>query len=257
MTKENKNQKNKTKENLEENSKNKKTNKGLVLVLALVIILAILALNSYLNKRGTVRQMTSEEVESAVLAGNFVASSLRGIDNSDIVLGKKNAKVKLIVYEDLSSYFSAEFDKTLDQLRAEVGDKVAIAFRPYANKMFPNSIYVNLWSQCANDQGKFFEARDLLLSEAENDSLSEEYLDEYSQRIGLNQDLVNECLRTEKYLSKLENIKNEAERFDVYGVPTIFVDSEMIVGARPFDDIVDGDGKKIEGMKNIVYRHLD
>ena len=228
-----------------------------IFMIVFIFILSTFVFVIYSGNKKTVRQMTPEEVKSVVEAGNFVASNLRGIDDSDIVLGKKNAKVKVIVYEDLSSYYSAEFDKTLDMLRREVGDKVAIAFRPYADKMFPNSIYINLWSQCANEQGKFFEARDLLLGEIESDSLSEEYLDEYSKRIGLNQGLINECLRNEKYLPKLEKMKTEAEKFDVYGVPTVFVGSEMIVGARSFDDVVGNNGEKLEGMKNIIYRHLN
>lgn len=237
--------------------KDKRITSVFMIVFILILTMIVFVISSGNKNKRLVDSMSPEEVASVVEAGNFLADGLRGIDNSDIVIGKKNAKVKVIVYEDLSSYYSAEFDKTLDLIRREVGEDVAIAFRPYADKMFSNSVSVNLWSQCANEQGKFFEARDLLLDEVKKESLSEDYLDEYGQKIGLNQDLVNDCLNKEKYLPRLEKIKSEAERFDVYGVPTIFVDNEMIVGARSFNDTVNNSGEKLEGMRSIIYRHLN
>ncbi|MCK9438518.1 MAG: thioredoxin domain-containing protein [Patescibacteria group bacterium] len=237
--------------------KDKRITSVFMIVFILILTMIVFAIYGGNKIKRVVDTMSPEEVASVVEAGNFLADGLRGMDNSDIILGKKNAKIKVIVYEDLSSYYSAEFDETLDLIRREVGDDVAIAFRPYADKMFSNSVSVNLWSQCANEQGKFFEARDLLLDEVKKDSLSVDYLGDYGQKIGLNQGLIDDCLNKEKYLPRLEKIKSEAERFDVYGVPTIFVDNEMIVGARSFNDTVNNNGEKLEGMRNIIYRHLN
>lgn len=236
---------------------NKKITMVFTMVFLFLLIVIVLTIYSSNKDKNIVDKMSPEEIKSVVDAGNFLSGDLRKIDDSDIVLGKKNAKVKVIVYEDLSSYYSAQFDETLGMIRKDLGDQVAIAFRPYADKMFAGSILINMWSQCANEQGKFFEARDLLLEEVKKDSLSEDSLNSYGQQIGLNIDSVNKCLQEEKYLPKLERIKDEAERFDVYGVPTVFVDNEMIVGARSFNDIVNNNGEKLEGMKNIIYRHLN
>lgn len=226
-----------------------------VFTFLLIMVVFVIAKSDF-GKTKKHQELSAEDIESLVAAGDFLSPSLRSVDDSDVFLGKKNADVELIVYEDLSSYYSAEFSKTIDSIRQNFGDKVLVAFRPYANKMFPLSISTNLWAQCAMEQGKFFEARKLLLKQAENETLSEEYFSNYAKEIGLNLDSLEKCVKGEKYLAKLEGLKKEAERFDVYGAPTVFVNNEMIIGARSFEDVTNGDGQNLEGMKNIISRNL-
>ena len=231
---------------------------GVGIVVIVFFILAItLSIRQAGNKPEGQYQISLEEMREALNSGNFASDDLRKIDGDDIILGSKNAKLQVIVYEDLSSYYSALLDESLSAIRQDFGNEIAIAFRPYADKAFLGAISVNLWSQCANDQGKFFEARDKVFQELREDSFSEEFLPIYSEEIGLDLDILNKCLEDEKYLTRLEYLKGEAENFDVYGAPTTFVDEEMVTGARSVDDVVSSSGEQLEGLRSIVSRHLN
>lgn len=235
--------------------KNKKNNLAFtgVFVLFLALIIFLVIKNSP-GKGG--QEFSAKEKGSLVTSGNFLSPSLRLFDNSDVFLGEKDAEIEIIVYEDLSSYYSAEFNKTIDLIKQDFGDKVVIVFRPYASKMFPLSMTTNLWAQCAMDQGKFFEARSILLEKVEDETLSEEYFSAYAEEVNLDLNSLEQCVKEGRHLAKLEDLRKEAEEFDVYGAPTVFVNKEMVIGARSFEDVISGDGQKLEGMKNIISRNL-
>lgn len=238
---------------------NKKMNLAVFSLFAFLLLMFvfIIFVNNKEETKNVTKELSSQEIKEVIDAGNFVSKDLRLVDQSDIFISGKKPKVNIIIYEDLSNYYSAEFNETIDYIKKDFGDKILIAFRPYADKMYPNSIEANLWSQCAREQGKFFEFRDFLLQQAKNDNFSEDNYINYAKEINLDINGIDICLKNSEKLAQLEKIKNEAENFDVYGVPTIFVGSEMIVGSRSYDNSVNGSGEKLEGMRNIISRHLN
>ena len=178
----------------------------------------------------------------------------RGIDNSDIIIGQGD--LEIIVYEDLSDFYSVKFDKTLEAIKENFSDQVTIAFRPYANKMFSLSYPTNSLMECAKEQNKFFEARELILQKVDQDILNEDDFLSYGEELSLNTEDLKQCLLNDKYISKIEKSSKEAESFGVYGSPAIFVDKQLIVGARDFENVINGGGEELLGMKNIINEKL-
>ncbi|HOZ53241.1 MAG TPA: thioredoxin domain-containing protein [bacterium] len=190
---------------------------------------------------------------------NIVNSSgevreVRGVDGSDIVIGQ--GELEIIVYEDLSDFYSVKFNKTLNTIKENFSDQVKIAFRPYANKMFSLSYPTNSFVECAKEQNKFFEARELVLQKVEQDILNEDDFLIYGEELRLNNETLKLCLLNDKYISEIEEFSKEAEGFGVYGSPAIFVGRQLIVGARDFENVVNGGGEELLGMKNIINEKL-
>jgi hypothetical protein len=190
---------------------------------------------------------------------NIVNSSgevleVRGIDNSDIIIGQGG--LEIIIYEDLSDFYSVKFDKTLEAIKENFSDQVTIAFRPYANKMFSLSYPTNSLIECAKEQNKFFETRKLILQKVDEDILNEDDFLSYGEELGLNNETLKLCLLGDKYISEIEESRKEAESFGVYGSPAIFVGKQLIVGARDFEDVINGGGEELLGMKNIINEKL-
>ena len=225
---------------------------SIIFIFLLFIIVYVIVNN---NKQKN--SLSMEDRQEIIRAGNFVASSLRFIDDSDIVLGKKNSKVSVIVYEDLSDYYSVKFDETLDLIFEEFKNNIIVAFRPYISEKSSVSNSLNLFAYCANKQNKFFETRKIILNFNKNDFLFEEDFFEFLKELDLEEESFNLCMNSNESFEVLLGLKKEAENFDVYGVPTIFVNQEMIVGSRKFEDIINLEGEKIEGMKNIIIRNLN
>jgi hypothetical protein len=233
-----------------------KNNKYLFILLIIVFVI-IFSVIIFSKKDREDNGLEVGEVQAIIDSGNFLAENIRGIDEDDYVVGNNRADVDIIVYEDISNYFSADLNKTIEIIKSNYPKEVKIAFRPYIDKSFPFSVSSGLFVLCAGEQDKFFEARKLLLSEVEKSSLSEESFSAYMEKLELNKDSMNNCLKDEEKLGELESIKVEAESFEVFGSPTIFVGSEKIGGARPFEDFKDNRDKEIDGMESIINRHLE
>ncbi len=232
-------------------------NKKYLLIVVLIIFLIISLTIVFFKKNKKENSLIAEDIQAVISSGNFISENIRGVDESDYVLGEKKAKVSMIIYEDVSNYFSADLNKTIELIRDTFPRQVKIAFRPYANKSFPFSIDSNLFTLCAGEQDKFFEARNLLISKAEENSISKENFDLYIEELGLDMGQINNCLKDENKLKELEGMVIEAESFEVFGSPTIFIGSEKIGGARPFENYVDNENKERDGLKTIINRHLE
>jgi len=62
---------------------------------------------------------------------SWVKQTIRGITETDHVLGSKNAKVVLMEYSDTECPFCARFHATLHQIKTEYGDKVTWVYRHF------------------------------------------------------------------------------------------------------------------------------
>ncbi|MGE3075229.1 MAG: DsbA family protein [Dehalococcoidia bacterium] len=80
--------------------------------------------------------------------------------------GNPNAKVIVAEYSDFQCPFCKQWtDSSLRQLRAELGDDVALAFLHFPIvQIHPNAGNAALVAICAGKQGKFWEMHDLLFS---------------------------------------------------------------------------------------------
>jgi protein-disulfide isomerase len=234
-----------------------------VLAFSLVVLVAIFIFVVLFFSKNYTKHLSEEETllndnRQALDMNSWVpAKDLRPIDENDFVLGDKKARLDMVIYEDLSDFYSVQFNKTLSLIKEKFSDKLRIAFRPVVNKSFPGSEEAYLLARCAGEQNKFFEMRELLLSKVENETLSEADFFKYAVDLKLDEVKINSCLSSEKYLPEIEAYSKEAENFGVYGSPTIFVGSEIVSGARQFQDVVIGSGESLLGMETIINKNLE
>jgi len=238
------------------------------LLFAVIIVIAIFLGVTFLIEK---RKTTDQPVESVATSTESVADNyevneadlekiqtVRGIDSTDHVFGSTTAPVKVIVYSDFACSFCAEFEDTLKQVRKDFGDQVTIAFRhfPLSDLQIESMTAANA-SECAAEQGKFWEMHDLLFEQNKTGKLSLDQIKENAIDLGLKKEQFNQCLDSQKYNEKIVAEQQEAKSFNVNGTPTTFVNGEMVIGANPYEDVTPENGQKIEGLKNIIGRHLN
>lgn len=234
-----------------------------VLAFSLIVLVAILIFIVFFFSKNYTKHLSEEETllndnRKAIDMNSWVpAKELRPIDESDFIWGSNKARLDIVVYEDLSDLYSSQFNDTLNLIKEKFSDKLRIAFRPVVNKSFPGSEETYLLARCAGEQNKFFEMRELLLGKVEDNILSEADFSKYTSDLKLDEAKINTCLSSEKYLPEIEAYSKEAENFGVYGSPTIFVGSEIVSGARQFQDVVNGSGENLLGMETIINRNLE
>lgn len=89
-------------------------------------------------------------------------------------------------------------------------------------------------SECAAEQGKFWEYHDYLYTKQETDApFTPEELKQYARDLGLDINTFEQCVDTGKYMEVVLKDMEEGRALGVRGTPTIFVNGEMVPnGAR-------------------------
>ena len=174
--------------------------------------------------------------------------------SKESVLGKGDLKV--IVYEDLSDLYSAQYNKSLNLALENYSDQISLVFKPYANKMFKASYPVQSFLACAKEQGAFFPARDLIISKLEEESLDLGSFLQYGQDLSLDSANLDLCLKEGRYIGEIEESSKEALSLGIYGAPSTLIGSDIILGARSFEDSVSSNNEDLPGLKSIIEKYL-
>jgi protein-disulfide isomerase len=87
-------------------------------------------------------------------------------------------------------------------------------------------------SECADDQGKFWEYHDLLF--ANQSTLDVDSLKGYAAELDLDTATFNDCLDEGKQSSEVEKDSQDAQAAGVTGTPAFFINGQLVSGAQPF-----------------------
>lgn len=245
-----------------------KNSKIVTILLIICVALVVVLIGIFLLTKGDLKNTEVKPVvddaqkinelnrELTNKANDTSVKKVRPITEKDHFKGMLDAPVQLIVYSDFECPFCSKFADVLKKIEESYADKVVIAFRHYPLRSHIDAIPAAIASECAAEQGKFWEMHDRLFQDAKTNSLTIEEYKKNAGEIGLNQEAFNKCLDEEKYKDAVIASQTEAKEFGVNGTPASFVNGEPLPGAVPFDDFVDSSGKSREGMKSIIDRHL-
>ena len=100
----------------------------------------------------------------------------------------------------------------------------------------------SLWaaeaSECAGDQGKFWEYYEYLFDNhgGENQgAFSKDNLKKFSQTLGLDSQTFDQCLDSGKFTNAVAQQGAFARQLGVQSTPSFIVNGTPLVGAQPFD----------------------
>lgn len=160
--------------------------------------------------------------------------------------GDQNAPVTLVEFGDFQCHFCARFaTQTESQIYEQyiATGKVNMVFKHFA-WYGPDSQTAAIASQCANDQGKFWEFHDILYQnqgEINSGWASKENLKKFASQVeGLDRTQFDSCLDGGKYKSYVESDKALATSLGFEGTPGFIVEKSDgsnpvgIPGAYPF-----------------------
>ncbi len=154
--------------------------------------------------------------------------------------GKSDAPVTVIQFADFRCPFCERFYSDAEQgmLRDYVATgKVKYYFRNFAF-LGPESTLVAEASECANDQGKFWEFHNWIFEnqapESDSTYYSQDNLIKYGVGVGLNKAKFTQCLTDRTFAAKVQEDLNEGQAAGVNGTPTTFIDGVALVGAQPY-----------------------
>ena len=170
--------------------------------------------------------------------------------DNDPILGDPDAPISIIEFSDYQCQFCARFySDTMPLLYSQYIEtgKVNLISRDFPIvKIHSNAMPTALASECANEQGKFWEYHGKLF-ETQNtwkQNKPDEIiltLKQFAKDLNLNQKQFDSCLDSSKYAEEIRQDMADGEKYFVSGTPTFFVGNDeigysSIFGAQSFSD---------------------
>ena len=160
--------------------------------------------------------------------------------DDDPFVGAEDAKVTVIEFGCYTCPYTKKAEYVREKIQEEYGDKVKFVFRnfPLANHQLSRELAEA--SECANEQGKFWEYHKTLFDNQKVESV--EKIKTLATDTGLDMQKFNECFDTRKFQDEVEKDHQDGMTSGIFGTPTFFINGRSLVGPRTwqeFKDIID------------------
>ena len=152
---------------------------------------------------------------------------------SDHVRGNPNAKYTVIEYADFQCPFCSQFHETMSTILKEAD--VRWVYRHFPLKNHPLAARAAEASECAGDQGKFWEYSDALFELKAK--MSEETFYRIAQKLRLDGLAFGICLNTGKYSAAVAAQLEDGMKKKISGTPTFFLNGKRFAGFVPLEDL--------------------
>ena len=148
--------------------------------------------------------------------------------------GNADASVTVVEFGDFECPVCGAEEPTVRELRQKYGDRVRFVFRQFPlMSLHPFAEKAAEASECAAEQGKFWEAVEKLY--AEQNDLSEPALMRDAADLGLDQARFRACLESGAMAERVRRDLIDGQVLHVDRTPTFFVADQIVAGQIPLD----------------------
>jgi protein-disulfide isomerase len=149
--------------------------------------------------------------------------------------GATDALVTIVEFEDFQCPFCKKAEDTMRLVFARYKNKVRLVHRDFPlQPLHPASLEAHEAGRCAEEQGKFWEYRELLYKNAP--AAGPEQLLAYATQVGMSVSDFKKCLDTEKFKVVVQKDEEEGDRLGVQGTPAFFINGRSLSGAQPLSE---------------------
>jgi protein-disulfide isomerase len=157
--------------------------------------------------------------------------------------GSPNASVTIVEFTDFQCPTCKKVHENLKAILQQFQGQARLIVRDFPLSSHRLAQKAAEASQCAHDQGKYWEYANLLF--AEQDSMSEGSFEAHARTLALKWDPFRECLTSGKYRHKVQRDKADGIAAGVAGTPTLFVNGRRVADLRQ------------ETIESAIRRELD
>ena len=142
--------------------------------------------------------------------------------------GSPEAKVKIVEFSDFECPYCSRAAKGVDAVKKQFGDQVQFAYRHFPLSFHPAARPAAELSQCAIEQGKFWELHDEIFDHQQE--LSAASLRGMAERAGLDMTKVDECLMSGRAAKQVDEDIAKATEIGVRGTPAFYINGRAFDG---------------------------
>jgi protein-disulfide isomerase len=153
--------------------------------------------------------------------------------------GPASAPVTIVEFSDFQCPFCARAEDTLARIMKDYDGKVRLVYRDFPLPMHTQAQKAAEASQCAADQGKYWEMHGKLFQNQRE--LQPEKLKEYAKDLGLDQAKFDKCLDSGEKAKVVEAHKEAGEAAFVNATPSFFVNGQALTAPtyEEFKKVID------------------
>jgi protein-disulfide isomerase/uncharacterized membrane protein len=161
--------------------------------------------------------------------------------------GDPAAPVTIVEFSDFECTHCAAFHQSLDDVLRRGEQNVRVVFRNFpldsacnphvASRLHPQACLAAIASQCAAEQGKFWQYHNMLFDNQQH--LGREYLISYATRLGMDAGRFAACLTSESVQAQVERDTKAGAALGIDSTPTWFINGRKITGALEPEQLTD------------------
>lgn len=150
------------------------------------------------------------------------------------IKGGAGARVTIVEFSDFECPFCAKGKDVVNEIHEKYGDKVKIAFKHFPLPFHKRARAAANATMCVHEQNKgaFWKMHDTLFDNQQE--LDDAGLEKHALKIGVDVNIFKDCMKSGRYLSKIDRDIAEGKSVGVKSTPTFFVNGRIISGAQPF-----------------------
>lgn len=162
--------------------------------------------------------------------------TLAEITKDDHIRGTFDAPVTIVEFSDIQCPFCNQFHPTLQKILADYPDKVRWVYKHFPlDSIHPMARSAALASECANEQGKFWEFLDQSFTNQQ--LLGPAFYTDTAKSLGLNESKFKDCVDTQKFATVIDTHTSEGNDAGVTGTPSTFINGTPVSGAQPYASV--------------------
>lgn len=201
----------------------------LIIIISGIIFLAMLVFGAYVYilvnkiKSGDIADVTQSIQKIMQTPGHYQMESA-----TSAWIGSANPKLTIVEFADFNCPFCKKSYPIIREISQKYKNDVKIIFRHYPITQ-DSSLDLALASECANEQNMFWHMHDKFF-QTENPSSK---ISQISSQLPFDQNKFDACFKQQKYLNKIRLDLADAEKAEIKGTPTWFINGHKVEGEIP------------------------
>jgi protein-disulfide isomerase len=209
-----------------------------------VVMLALGGVIGYQVAQTTVssnQRLIEQAVNAALEAGGGAAEETARLNpndrydvsvDDDPFLGPEDAPITIIEFSDFKCPYCGRFhEETFSQILADYEGQIRFVYRDYPI-LGQQSLDAALASECADDQGVYWQYHDLMF--ANHEDLSRAALIALAEQTEMDVEAFTECFDKQTHRDEIVNDYTAGYQLGITGTPAFFVNGKFISGAQPY-----------------------
>lgn len=199
---------------------------GLLAVQTFLLAVVILRLNE-------IQRLVS--MRDSGSPGPVVSDEVIQVDPGDgPAKGPADAPVTLVEFSCFTCPSCADLQPALREVLSKYEGRVRLAFRYFPLGSQGKPILLATAAECANRQGRFWEAQDVLFQKS-RDLSSTTDVAAALQKTGLDMEAFGRCVGSEEAVARVQSDFEAGRKYGVDATPTLFLNGRRVLGADAAD----------------------